>query len=205
VEIASKLEGLGRVMDAAQVGLGTSSRTVLRGVMDKRLEALTALQSGQHALANTRLDEAAALLSGVSQTNSEQISALWKLEKALAMGGALLKAQTWTQPMLSMNEQLSLVLVMELALGLIFELPLVMALLAVVGLIKASWLIKYQRHAFVACLIAGAVITPSGDAASLALMAGPMFLCYEVGVIAVWIIEKRRKKEDVPADLEVAP
>jgi sec-independent protein translocase protein TatC len=97
--------------------------------------------------------------------------------------------------MLTMHEQLSLVLLLELAFGVIFELPMVMALLAMLGLLRASFLFKYQRHAFVVCLIAAAIITPTGDAVNLALMTGPMFLCYELGLLAVWMIEKRRAQQ----------
>jgi sec-independent protein translocase protein TatC len=97
--------------------------------------------------------------------------------------------------MLSMSEQLTLVLVLELAFGVIFELPLVMAVLGLVGLVSSSFLFKYQRHAFVLCLIVAAIITPTGDAVNLALMAGPMLLCYELGVVLVWLVEKRRAKQ----------
>jgi sec-independent protein translocase protein TatC len=100
-----------------------------------------------------------------------------------------------------MSEQLSLVLILILALGIIFEMPLVMALLGLVGLVKSSWLFKYQRHALVVCLILAAVITPTGDAVNLALLGGPMMLCYEVGVIAVWFIERRRNKLADSTDL----
>jgi sec-independent protein translocase protein TatC len=44
------------------------------------------------------------------------------------------------------------------------------------------------------CLIVAAVITPTGDAVNLSLMAGPMLMCYELGVLLVWLIEKRRPK-----------
>jgi sec-independent protein translocase protein TatC len=98
------------------------------------------------------------------------------------------------KPVLMMDEQLGLVMALILAFGIIFELPLVMALLGVVGVIKASFLIKYQRHAFVVCLILAAILTPTGDVVNLSLMAGPMVLCYEMGVIAVWVIERRRAK-----------
>src|SRR5207237_1199147 len=138
------------------------------------------------------LDESMGLLAGVSPLHTSQLADVWKLEKDLSAGKARFQAQMWTRPMLTMNEQLSLVLMLELAFGVIFELPLVMALLAVVGLMKSRWLVKYQRHAFVVCLILAAIITPTGDAVNLAMMAGPMFLCFEVGVIAVWLIEKRR-------------
>ena len=98
--------------------------------------------------------------------------------------------------MLTMDEQLSLVLLLLLSFGIIFELPLVMALLGVVGIVKASFLIKYQRHAFVVCLILAAVLTPTGDVVNLSLMAGPMLLCYEMGVFAVWLIERRRARSE---------
>jgi sec-independent protein translocase protein TatC len=105
-------------------------------------------------------------------------------------------AAAWTKPMLTMGEQLSLVLLLLLSFGIIFELPLVMALLGLVGVVKAGWLMKYQRHAFVVCLIAAAVLTPTGDVVNLSLMAGPMLLCYEMGVLAVWLIERRRTKQE---------
>ena len=44
-------------------------------------------------------------------------------------------------------------------------------------------------------MIAAAIITPTGDAVNLSLMAGPMIACYELGVLLAWIIEKRRKTE----------
>ncbi|HYX90584.1 MAG TPA: preprotein translocase subunit TatC, partial [Myxococcaceae bacterium] len=49
---------------------------------------------------------------------------------------------------------------------------------------------------FVVCVIAAAIITPTGDAVNLALMAIPMFLCYELGLLAVWFIEKRRPAQE---------
>jgi sec-independent protein translocase protein TatC len=76
----------------------------------------------------------------------------------------------------------------------VFELPLVMALLAALGLVKAKFLMKYQRHAFVVCLILAAVITPTGDPINMGILAGPMLLCYEVGVVAACLIEKRRSR-----------
>ncbi len=194
VEVASRLSGLGRLMDAAHVGFGAASRPVLRGVMDRRQEALTALDAGDFATADKRIEEAASALAGVSAANASVFGELWRLERDLSISEARHTALTWTRPMLTMKEQLSLVLLLELAFGIIFELPLVIALLAMLGIVKASFLFKYQRHALVVCMIVGAIITPTGDAVNLALIMGPMFLCYELGLLAAWIIEKRRAK-----------
>jgi sec-independent protein translocase protein TatC len=195
VEIASRLDALGRLMDAAALGAGPSARPVLRNVMDKRLSAVNAFVKADYGGSAKALDEAAALLAGVAPVHASQLAEVWKLERDLASGQARYEALTWTRPMLTMSEQLSLVLMLELAFGVIFELPLVMALLAVVGLVKSSWLMRYQRHAFVVCLVSAALLTPTGDAINLALMAVPMLLCFEIGVVAVWLIERRRARD----------
>lgn len=194
-ELSSRLDGLGRVMDAAQLGLGPSSRSTLRQALDSQVAATEAYGKGDLAGAAKAMDESAALLGSPSASDASALADLWNLEKQLASVKTNYDAKNWTRPMLTMREQLSLVLLLELAFGIIFELPLVMALLAMIGLVKASFLMKYQRHAFIVCLIAAAIITPTGDAVNLALMAGPMVLCYELGVLAAWVIEKRRARE----------
>src|SRR5262249_58433082 len=113
--------------------------------------------------------------------SSEALAQVWQLERDLGSGKAAYESSNWTRPMLSMSEQLTLVLVLLLAFGLIFEMPLVMAVLSLVGIVKASWLFKYQRHAIVVCMIAAAIITPTRDAVNLMLMAGPMVALYRLG------------------------
>lgn len=198
VDVLARLDGLGRMIDATRSGYGESSRPVLAQVMGKRLEAVAAFGLGEYDKAQSLADEAAAILAGVASARATDFAELWKLERTLSVGSATIESMNWTKPMLSMSEQLSLVLVLELAFGLIFELPLVMMVLGMVGLVSSAFLFKYQRHALVLCLVAAAIITPTGDAVNLALMAGPMLLCYELGVVLVWIVEKRRKKQTPP-------
>jgi len=195
VEMTARVDALGRMVDAvADWERGAATRPVLKTVMEKRLEALGLREKGDLVAASKALDQAASVLASAAPTRAEQIASVWKLEKALASGSTRYHSEAWTRPMLTMSEQLSLVLLLELALGIIFEMPLVMALLAVVGLVKSRWLFKYQRHAIIVCLIIAAVITPTGDAINLSLMAGPMILCYEIGVLAVWLVERRRAR-----------
>lgn len=206
VEVLARIDGMGRLLDASRMGVGNDklARAVLKRALDKRVEAVTAYGKGDFVSASKALDDGAALLAGASAQNAEDFKELWALEKGLASGKSRYEAQAWTKPMLTMKEQLSLVLILLLIFGIIFELPIVMALLGLVGLVKSSFLMKYQRHAFVFCLIAAAILTPTGDALNLALMAGPMLLCYEIGVIAVWVIEKRRPKQDPGAAITPA-
>ncbi|MCY1081358.1 twin-arginine translocase subunit TatC [Archangium lansingense] len=203
VELAARLDGLGRLVDAAADGFGVPARSVLRQTVEKRAEAVEAYAKEDYGASAKAMDEAASLLAGVAPTRAEELSGLWRLEKELALGKARHVAAAWTKPMLTMNEQLSLVLLLLLSFGVIFELPLVMALLGLVGIVKSGWLMKYQRHAFVVCLIAAAILTPTGDVVNLSLMAGPMLLCYEMGVLAVWLIERRRGKQE--AETSITP
>ncbi|WP_342375891.1 twin-arginine translocase subunit TatC [Myxococcus stipitatus] len=194
VELKSRLDGLGKLVDAAAEGFGPPARGVLRQAVEKKVAAVTAYGKQDYAAAALAMDEAASLLAGVAPTRTEELAGLWKLEKELSAGEARHEAARWTRPMLTMHEQLSLVLLLILAFGIIFELPLVMALLGVVGVVQSKWLFKYQRHAFVVCLIAAAIITPTGDVVNLSLMAGPMLACYELGVLLVWLVERRRAR-----------
>jgi len=206
VEMTARVDGLGRMVDAVAGWERTAAlRPVLRSVMEKRVEALALREKGDLAGAGAALDQAAALLASAAPRSAEQVASVWRLEKAIASGTARHHSESWTRPMLTMSEQLSLVLLLELALGVIFELPLVMALLAVVGLVKSRWLFKYQRHAIVVCLILAAIITPTGDAINLSLLAGPMILCYEVGVLAVWLVERRRARMQAAEESAITP
>ena len=199
VEVGGRLEGFARLFDAASAGLGETARPRLLQVLDKRVEAGAAHAAAAHDAAAIALDEAAALLGGAAG-RGEIISQLWSLEKELAGGRAAHDALNWTRPMLTMKEQLSLVLLMMLAFGVIFELPLVMTVLGAVGLVSSSFLFRYQRHAFVVCVILAAVLTPTGDVVNLSLMAVPMMLCYELGVFGVWLMERKRRNS--PDDAE---
>ncbi len=194
VDVRARLVGLGRIIDALHDARGAPAATLLN-VNDKRAEAVKAWGTSDFGAASRLLDEAARMLVDAVPGRGAEVGALWELERLLGVGQAHTESLNWTRPMLSMNEQLTLVLVLELAFGIIFQLPLVMALLGLAGLVSSKFLFKYQRHALVVCLIVAAVITPTGDPVNLALMSVPMLLCYELGVVLVWLVERRRARE----------
>jgi len=97
------------------------------------------------------------------------------------------------KPILTMREQLTLVLAMMLGFGVVFEIPVVIAFLAMIGLVTPEFLSRYRRHAWIANVILAAILTPTGDPLNLFLMAAPMIVFYEVGIIAARIVGKKRK------------
>jgi sec-independent protein translocase protein TatC len=109
---------------------------------------------------------------------------------AIAEGASL-------KPMLALSEQLGLVLAMLLGFGIVFEVPVVIAFLAMIGLVDYKFLAKYRRLAIVINVIAAAILTPTGDPLNLAMMAVPMIVFYEIGIILARVLGK--KKPAVPA------
>lgn len=94
-------------------------------------------------------------------------------------------------PILMMSDQLGLVMTLLLAFGIVFEIPLVLTSLSMLGLVDWRWLAKYRRHAIIVNVIIAAVVTPTGDPFNLALMAVPMILCYELGVLGARVFAKK--------------
>ncbi|MEX1177880.1 MAG: twin-arginine translocase subunit TatC [Nitriliruptor sp.] len=95
---------------------------------------------------------------------------------------------------LSVEEYLSFFLTTSVAFGLVFELPLVLIFLAMVGVVSCAGLRRARPYAMVAIVAVSAIITPTTDAVTLLLMAGPMALFYELSILAAWVIERRRRR-----------
>jgi sec-independent protein translocase protein TatC len=90
-----------------------------------------------------------------------------------------------------------------LAFGAVFELPLALTILARIGIVNSKMLAKNRKYAILGAFIAGAVLTPTPDAFNQTLMAGPLILLYEVGIICARIFG-RKPAPAVPAPAESA-
>ena len=86
---------------------------------------------------------------------------------------------------ITLGSYISLLGVLSLLLGIVFELPVLCWLLARIGVLKASFMKRYRRHAIVAILIVGAVITPTGDPFTLSLVSVPIYLLWELSILIV--------------------
>ena len=79
--------------------------------------------------------------------------------------------------------------------GLIFEVPLAITLMAKLGWVDAPFLIRYWKWALLGSFVIAAILTPTPDPFNQALMAGPMFLLYWVGIFGAKYFGKTK-----PAD-----
>ncbi len=77
--------------------------------------------------------------------------------------------------------------------GLIFELPVLVFILSLIGLLTPSFMAHYRRHAVVIILILSAFITPP-DPISLVLMSIPLMLLYEFSIGVSWLVKRKKNK-----------
>jgi sec-independent protein translocase protein TatC len=83
-----------------------------------------------------------------------------------------------------------------LAFGAIFEMPLLIYFLAMVGLVTHRSLWKFSRWFIVLAFVIGAVLTPGPDVVSQFLMATPMIVLYNISILFAWRVTKRREKTE---------
>lgn len=93
--------------------------------------------------------------------------------------------------MISLESYISTLLGMTLVMGALFEIPVLAALLARLGVLHHHQMVRCRRYAIVVALVVAAVITPTGDPFTLMLVAVPIWLLYELGAWVVRAVEKR--------------
>jgi sec-independent protein translocase protein TatC len=84
-----------------------------------------------------------------------------------------------------------------IGLGLVFQMPILVFFLARFGLVTAKFLVAKFKYAVLIIFIIAAVVTPSADVVSQAVIAGPMLVLYGVSIVVAWVFGKKRKPEQV--------
>jgi len=102
------------------------------------------------------------------------------------------------KPMISAGKYVSFCTAFIFGFGLTFELPLILALLAYIKVLHSSFLTRNRRYAILIIAILSAVITPTPDIFNMSLMGGPLYILFEIGILLVKIIEKRRAVPKTP-------
>jgi sec-independent protein translocase protein TatC len=101
-----------------------------------------------------------------------------------------------------MSEYLSLVMTLILAFGISFELPVLLVLLAKVGIVSSETLASKRRYAIVGIVAFAGVVTPP-DVFSQLSLAVPMYLLYEISIWIAKFVEKKREEEEAKIEAEI--
>lgn len=95
----------------------------------------------------------------------------------------------------SFSDYLENLIYTTVGIGILFQMPLLVMVLAKIGIVTGKFLRKYRRHAFIIILIAAAIITPSTDPFSLTIVTIPLYLLFEASIIIASRINRRQDKE----------
>ena len=91
---------------------------------------------------------------------------------------------------ITLSSYIDTLTMLTLILGIVFELPILCMLLGKMGILTADFMKEYRRHAIVIILIVAAIITPTTDVMTLMLVTLPIYLLYEISILAVKMINK---------------
>lgn len=94
---------------------------------------------------------------------------------------------------IALNSYISIITMLTLSCGVVFELPILVYFLTQIGIISPSFMRRYRKHAVIVNLIVAAFITPSPDVTSQMLVAVPLFLLYEISIWVSAFVERRKE------------
>ncbi len=100
------------------------------------------------------------------------------------------------EAVISVGRFVNFVVLFIIAFGIIFELPVFMIFCSQVGLISRRTFEKNRRFAILGIAIMSALLTPTPDVVNMALMGGPLYLLYEIGILVIRIFKLEKKKKE---------
>ena len=110
--------------------------------------------------------------------------------------GALIGiTNTIAVPTFGIESTVNLILLLFLAFALVFQTPVVMLLLARIGLVNSTLLRKYRRYIVFGMLVAGGVLAPDGSPVTMMLIASPMYVLFEASIWLIVFMERSWKRE----------
>ena len=107
------------------------------------------------------------------------------------------------EPIITIDEYLKFATRLIIAFGVIFEMPVVLVLLGLLGIVTPDSLRKYRRHAIVVLAIGAALLTPA-DLGTMFMLFTPMILLYELSIWLVRLVVKSDESDEPEADEEPA-
>ena len=99
------------------------------------------------------------------------------------------------KPLITINEYTNLFMTIILGLGIVFEMPILVFFLALMGVVSAGWLWRNVRYSILAIFVIAAIITPTTDILSMCIFAAPMVGLYFVSIGVAWLVHPSRRKK----------
>ena len=98
------------------------------------------------------------------------------------------------QPMITIGEYANLFLTVIVGMGIVFELPILIFFLALMGIVSAGWMWRNLRYSILVIFIIAAIITPTTDILNMCIFAAPMVALYIASIAIAWMVHPTRRK-----------
>jgi len=98
------------------------------------------------------------------------------------------------QPMITIGEYTDLFLTIILGLGVVFELPIVVFFLALMGVVTAGWMWRNIRYSILVIFIIAAILTPTTDILNMCLFAAPMVVLYVISIGVAFLVHPAQRR-----------
>src|ERR1700686_3754039 len=98
------------------------------------------------------------------------------------------------QPMITIPEDTALFLTGILGLGVVFELPILVFFLALMGVVSAGWMWRNVRYSILVIFVIAAIITPTADILNMCIFAAPMVALYLVSIGIAYLVHPKQRK-----------
>lgn len=98
------------------------------------------------------------------------------------------------QPMITIHEYTDLFLTVILGLGLVFELPILVFFLALMGVVTAGWMWRNVRYSILVIFVIAAILTPTTDILNMCIFAAPMIVLYLGSIGIAWFVHPKQRK-----------
>jgi sec-independent protein translocase protein TatC len=97
-------------------------------------------------------------------------------------------------PMITIHEYTDLFLTVILGLGLVFEMPILVFFLALMGVVSAGWMWRNIRYAILGIFIVAGALAPTPDITSMCVFAAPMLVLYALSIGIAWFVHPTQRK-----------
>ncbi len=98
------------------------------------------------------------------------------------------------QPMITIGEYTDLFLTVILGLGVVFEMPILIFFLALMGIVSAGWMWRNVRYSILVIFIIAAILTPTTDILNMCIFAAPMVALYLLSIGIAWFVHPKQRK-----------
>jgi sec-independent protein translocase protein TatC len=98
------------------------------------------------------------------------------------------------QPMITVHEYTNLFLSVIIGLGVVFELPILVFFLALMGVVSAGWMWRNVRYSILVIFIVAAILTPTTDILNMCIFAAPMIALYLASIGIAYLVHPKQRK-----------